>query len=307
MKSNKVILIVTVFILIVLSIGFGSQLFYEKNKTKEKKVELKFSRILGTISDGISKPMDIVEYDQKVYITDATTKVVHVFSSEGKKLYEFDGNDGKKRFEFPYGITIHKKSVYVADMSQNRILIFDADGKYLKDFIVKGTENLIGPGPIRIANEKLYVSYLGNGKVVVFDLKDGKELEITPSKNEKFGAVNGLAIDKEEGNIFISDSTKRQVSLFDKNGKFVKVVAGIGSEIKLSYPRGLAFSEQKLFIVDATNNAIVLTDSKGNLISKYTKIGRNDGEFRLPSGIYITRDQKVLVTDTLNNRVQELY
>src|SRR4029453_12761884 len=106
------------------------------------------------------------------------------------------------------------------------------------------------------------------------------------------------------GDIFVTDSHrmevgKQGVSLnnrvvkFTKDGKFVKEGGKKGSDPReLSAPHTIAMdSRGRLFVGDRENNRIQIFDQDGKLLDEWRQFGR-------PSGIVITKDDRIYVADS---------
>ena len=99
------------------------------------------------------------------------------------------------------------------------------------------------------------------------------------------------------GDIFVTDSHRNgknnRVVHFTKDGKFVKEWGMKGSGPgQISEPHTIAMdSRGRLFVGDRENNRIQIFDQNGTLIAQWHQFGR-------PSGITITADDTIYVTDS---------
>ena len=59
-----------------------------------------------------------------------------------------------------------------------------------------------------------------------------------------------------------------------------------------------------VYVVDSDNNRICVFTQQGKFVRTIGRSGCQDGEFQKPRKICITRDDKLIVTDSDNNRVQ---
>jgi DNA-binding beta-propeller fold protein YncE len=255
------------------------------------------------------KPMDVTSIGNKIYITDAASSSINVFSKNGKYQFSF-GKRGtnKEQFLYPYGITKYKKEIYVADFQGNKISVFNESGKFLRPFKLEGSRNIQTPGIIRIERDKIYISNITTGSIVISDLK-GRNLttiKYAKDRNDKISGPNGLAVDKKSGDIFISDSNNSRVLVYNENGEYLYKINSDGKRYNFQYPRGIAISKTKLYIVDALASKIIVTDLKGKYISEFGQMGNEDKNFVLPNGVYVENFKYVYVTDTQNHRVKQL-
>jgi len=99
------------------------------------------------------------------------------------------------------------------------------------------------------------------------------------------------------GDIFVTDSHRNgknnRVVKFTKDGKFIKEWGKKGSGPgEISEPHTIAMdSRGRLFVGDRENNRIQIFDQNGTFLAQWHQFGR-------PSGISITKDDTIYVTDS---------
>jgi DNA-binding beta-propeller fold protein YncE len=99
------------------------------------------------------------------------------------------------------------------------------------------------------------------------------------------------------GDIFVTDSHRNgknnRVVKFDRNGKFLMEWGKKGSRPgEFSEPHTIAMdSRGRLFVGDRENNRIQIFDQNGKFLDEWRQFGR-------PSGIFITKDDAIYVTDS---------
>jgi DNA-binding beta-propeller fold protein YncE len=100
-----------------------------------------------------------------------------------------------------------------------------------------------------------------------------------------------------DGTIFVTDSHRNgknnRVVKLTKAGKYIKEWGSKGSGPgQISEPHTIALDSQgRVFVGDRENNRIQIFDQEGKLITEWRQFGR-------PSGISITRDDTIYVTDS---------
>jgi DNA-binding beta-propeller fold protein YncE len=260
----------------------------------------------------LDKPMDIASSKSFTFVSDTNNKRVVVYDLAGSPLYHF-GEEGNKpgQFRFPYGISVDPDGrVFVADLYNGNISIFDEKGNFIEYFAQKYTKDKImtSPGGIRIVKEKVYVTDIQQNKVFVFDLKGELMLQIGSAgkDNGEFIAPNAVTAD-EEGNIFVVDTGNQRVQVFDKEGKFIRIINGSKDgkgESNFVNPRGIGIdSRGYVYVVSNLTHMIYGFTKEGEQMFQFGSMGEGNGQFNLPNGLFIDDQDHVYITDTLNLRV----
>lgn len=271
--------------------------------------------IQGDLSDPLEKPMDVTKVGEFVYVTDTNHKQVQVFDTSGTPVFKFgkEGTD-KGQFKFPYGIAgDNDGNIYVADLYNANISIFTEKGKFIKYYeVADKADQLKGPGGLRIYNNQLYVTDIPNNRVVVFDLKGKKLLEITTAtgKEDLLNAPNAVTVDDDK-NIYVSDTGKQRLVVYDKAGKYKRTINGSADNkgsSKFVNPRGIGVaSNGTLLMVDNMTHYVYGFDKDGKQIFQFGGIGSDKNQFYLPNGLFVDDKGEVLITDTVNARVGFYY
>ena len=191
-----------------------------------------------------------------------------------------------------------------AGRTEAPILKYDASGKLLKAW---GEGMFIFPHGATVDRDgNLWVtdSQGQNGKghqVFKFD-PDGKVLMtlgragVSGSGPDLFDQPTDVVI-APSGDIFVSESHRNgknnRIVRFTKDGKYLKEWGHKGSgRGELSEPHTIALdSRGRLFVGDRENNRIQIFDQDGTYLDEWRQFGR-------PSGIVITRDDTIYVTDS---------
>jgi sugar lactone lactonase YvrE len=269
--------------------------------------------IVGDFNNTLDKPMDIAATNSYKYVADTNNKRILAFDVAGNPLFNFgkEGN-GPGEFKFPYGISVDEKGrVFVADLYNGKISIHDPKGKFIQYFAEESSKNgkLTAPAALRIIDKKVYVTDISANKAFVFDMNGKLLLEVgKPGKQQgEFSAPNGITAD-DEGTIYVVDTGNQRVQIFDKTGKFVKIVNGSKNgkgESILVNPRGIDIDSRGImYVVSNLTHLVYGFDKEGNKVFQFGGMGDGTGQFYLPNGLYVDQDDNVYITDTVNLRVQ---
>lgn len=269
-------------------------------------------QIHGDFETALDKPMDVARTDSFIYVSDTNNKRVTVFDLAGSPLFHF-GEEGNApgQFKFPYGISIDPKGrVFIADLYNGTISIHDEKGKFIEYFAHQYSKDktITSPGGLRIINEKVYVTDIQANKVFVFGLDGKLLLEIgEPGKgNGEFIAPNAVTAD-EYGNIYVVDTGNQRVQVFDKDGKFARIINGSengAADSTFVNPRGIGIDSRGIiYIVSNLTHMVYGFDKEGKQMFQMGTMGEGNGQFYLPNGLFIDEQDNVYVTDTLNLRV----
>jgi DNA-binding beta-propeller fold protein YncE len=266
----------------------------------------------GDMSNPLDKPMDVTKIGQFVYVTDTNHQQVQVFDSGGTPAFKFGKKGtGQGQFQFPYGITGDKDgNVYVADLYNNRISIFDSKGKFIKYFTDanKKADFLKTPAGLRIYNNHLWITDIQLGKVFEYDLNGKKLMEIgtATAKDDTLNAPNAVALDDDQ-NIYVSDTGNQRLVVYDKTGKFKRIINGSidgKGDSKFVNPRGIGVEANgTLLMVDNMTHYVYGFDKNGKQVFQFGGIGADKDQFYLPNGLFVDDKGEIFITDTVNQRV----
>jgi DNA-binding beta-propeller fold protein YncE len=191
-----------------------------------------------------------------------------------------------------------------AGRSEAPILKYNSDGKLLKTW---GAGMFIFPHGATVDRDgNLWVTDArgegGKGHQVFKFSPDGKVLMtlgkagVSGSGPDLFDQPTDVVV-APNGDIFVTDSHRNgknnRVVKFDRNGKFIKEWGKKGSGPgEMSEPHTIAMdSRGRLFVGDRENNRIQIFDQDGKFLDQWRQFGR-------PSGIFITKDDTIYVTDS---------
>jgi DNA-binding beta-propeller fold protein YncE len=166
-----------------------------------------------------------------------------------------------------------------------------------------GETSLSAPFGLHSDKGRLYITDISSKSIYIFDKKEDETITVEGSDDENFLYPIDVVTDVD-GNIFVSDSVRAKIYVFEKDGDFSYSI----SNRVIQRPIGIAISKdnKKLYVVDSVASKIHILTPKGKFIKSVGKKGFNDGEFNRPTFIDIGKDGKIYVTDSMNHRVQIL-
>jgi DNA-binding beta-propeller fold protein YncE len=156
------------------------------------------------------------------------------------------------------------------------------------------------------SKDKVYVFNRGKHPVVIFDLAGN----FLGSWGEGvFKTPHGIFIDKDD-NIYLADAGDHTVRKFTYDGK---ILMTLGTKDKpglngspFDRPTGVAVSGVgEIYVSDGYGNRRVHRFSPdGKLMMSWGKEGTGPGQFALPHGVFVDKQDRVLVADRENHRIQ---
>jgi len=210
-----------------------------------------------------------------------------------------------------YGVTADSEgNIYAADQAVGAVFVIDPTTKEAR-LIGNGREARFGlvNGLAMDDNDRLFVSDTKLRHVVVFNSKHTQEAIVGSGV-----LLNpcGMAIDRENRFLYVVDTERDQVVVFDAdNYKVLRTIGTTGKRHTLtdagnfSLPTNAAVdSDGNLYVTDTLNNRVEVFDAEGNFISQFGKAGDGPGRFARPKGIAVDRDGHIWVVDEVQSRVQ---
>ena len=189
----------------------------------------------------------LVIHKNTLLATDQTNKL-HVFDIDGKHQNSFTV-EGMSQGR---GMAIHNHKLFICDGSGRCVRVVNPDtGKLLKTIGSQGDgkDQFSYPSFITSADNRLYVTEYGNNRVKVMD-EQGTFVD-------QFSASNPTGIAISGKDIIVSEYGKGQVSLYDKNHKFAKVL------LECSDPWGVFITDRGQVIVAAGDSEIHISGTAG--------------------------------------------
>ena len=169
-------------------------------------------------------------------------------------------------------------------------------------------EGLGKPYGVAAWHGRVYVGDTALHMVAVFDIPGQRFFKIGEEDVGKLVTPMGMDVDAK-GNLYVLDSSAKQVQVYDGDGKFLRTLAG---RKWFSRPAGLAVDQagERIYVVDtggvtSDDHRIRVFDAHdGKHLLDIGTRGSNPGELNLPRDVAIGSDGLLYVVDGANFRVQ---
>ena len=156
--------------------------------------------------------------------------------------------------------------------------------------------------PARIATDltgRVYISDSAAGRVIVRD-EYGRVIGSPGGINRPLGIAVDLA-----GFAYVGEEATGSVLVLDPGWNFVRKLGAGNGEFLL--PNHIAIDPDPsslVYVADSGANAVKVYEPGGALVRVIGGPGSYDGQFRFPTGVFVTSAGEVFVADQDNNRVQ---
>lgn len=205
---------------------------------------------------------------------------------------------------------------------RNSIMIYDSTGAYVRTVALgtsstaDGAFNTIRGIAIDPVTGEVYLNDSGNGRVQVFSpdmstflRKFGRAGSATCA-GCLGGDMRGMAIDKANNWIYISDAAQGQVEKYTLGGQYVGTISIPGPDgTSVGSPRDVTVGlDRRLYVADyGTNQILVYNTNMTNVLTiPNPPQPAPNGGLNQPEGVAVNNATgNVYVTDTFNNRVQQ--
>lgn len=168
-------------------------------------------------------------------------------------------------------------------------------------------EGLSKPYGVAVYHGRVFVSDTSQHRVAAFDIPAQRFFKIGENDPGALTMPMGLDVDSK-GNLYVVDASRKQIQVYDKDGQFLRTLAGptwfnrpvgiavdaAGSRIYVVDAGGVSSQEHRVRVFDAQNGSHLLDIGKR---------GSGPGEFNLPVDVTIGLDGLLYVVDGANFRV----
>jgi tripartite motif-containing protein 71 len=189
--------------------------------------------------------------DNGVWILDSGNGWVYRLDSTGKMETVVDGQ--KLGLYSPRGLAVSSSGdIFIADTGMARVLHLDPKGQQVAQWgsSGEGPDQFRDPTGITVQGNSLYVSDLGNKRVVIYSL-DGKRVNAwNVEKESAWIAADGL------GRVYASNSQTNKIFVYDESGNPISILSP-EKEIKaMDHLTGIAAARDGSVVVVSSNQLV---------------------------------------------------
>jgi DNA-binding beta-propeller fold protein YncE len=290
-------------------IRYLGELSTEIDLKKEKSFNFSLSELIfGKKNVGvlISPYAVAIDRDYKLFVTDTSAGIVHVFDLPKRQYRQFGKINSQESLQKPVGIAVADNWVYVVDSMLHKVCVFDNKGSFLFSF---GDNQLKRPSGIayRKDDKEVFISDTAGHSIMAFT-SGGKFVREIGSRGIGPGLFNfptQLWVDTN-GKIYVSDTLNYRVQVFSDRWNPQLIFGQQGDRPgNFAHPCGIATdSYDNIYVSDRQFENIQIFNSQGQILMAFGHEGTQPGEFWLPSGICIDDHNRIYVADSFNKRIQ---
>ena len=195
--------------------------------------------------------------------------------------------------------------IYVADPGAKGVHRFDRAGARYELLHAAGKQPL--PSPVGLAagaNGEVYVTDSALAKVLV--IRPGAKFATELPLRHRLGQPTGIAADPTTGTLYVVDTARHQLLLFDRDGALTATVGERGrGDGQFNFPTLLwRDAAGRLYVTDALNFRVQILDARGQFLSKFGRQGDGSGDMARHKGIATDGYGHIYLADGLFHALQ---
>jgi DNA-binding beta-propeller fold protein YncE len=221
------------------------------------------------------------------------------------RVVEFVSGEERTGIVRPYGVFADDHGrIYVADPGGGVVHLLDRENH--RSVRLMGGDDAPLRLPIGVTgdgNGTVYVTDSASG--VVFRHVVGEEI-LTPFINGTVLRPTGIVCDPVRKRIYVSDTSRHQIAVFDLAGKELFRIGSRGSQpAEFNFPTDLCLDRQgQLVVTDSLNSRIQVISPDGHFVSQLGKAGDSAGYLSKPKGVAVDSEGHIYSADALHDAVQ---
>ena len=222
-----------------------------------------------------------------------------------QRVVEFVAGEGDTRLGKPYGVFVDDRDrIFIVDVGFAVVHVMDRTEKQYS--VIGGGKTPVFRTPIAVAEDdrnNLYITDAGTGIIYRYGLDDKKLERFTSFPS---GRPTGIAFNKQNRLLYISDTASHQVVVIDLAGAERLRIGERGTGPgQFNYPTDLTVDKDGwLYVTDALNARIQIFSPQGRFKSSFGRPGDTVGSFAKPKGVAVDSDGHIYVCDAMFDAVQ---
>jgi DNA-binding beta-propeller fold protein YncE len=221
-----------------------------------------------------------------------------------QRLTEFVFGESDPRMVRPTAVVANDGVLYVADAGALGVHRFDTrDGGYL---LLRAEGDKALPSPVGLAigpGGEVYVTDSALARVYV--IRPGAD-QATPLAVAGLRQPTGIAYDRTQGRLYVTDTAAHAIVAFDAKGNEVSRIGTRGAgQGQFNYPTLIwCDAAGRLFVTDSLNFRVQVFDGNGRFLTAWGRHGDGTGDAARQKGVATDRHGHVYVVDALFHAFQ---
>lgn len=151
---------------------------------------------------------------------------------------------------------------------------------------------------------RLLVADPGQKGVHIYDFEKRKYQFLKGPRGKTLESPIDVACDTND-DIYVTDSVRKQVYVFDLRGRFLRTIGGTGPSAQLQRPTGMVLDRvtRRLYLTDTLRHQVLVFGLDGSLIRAIGRRGAGPREFNFPTALTLSAG-RLYVVDAMNFRIQ---
>jgi DNA-binding beta-propeller fold protein YncE len=151
---------------------------------------------------------------------------------------------------------------------------------------------------------RLLIADPGQRGVHIYDFEKQKYQFLRGPKGKLLSSPIDVACDGAD-NIYVTDSARAQIYVFDPKGKLVRTIGGTAQEPHFARPTGMLLdrASRRIYVTDTLRHQVLVLGLDGSLQKVIGRRGAGAGEFNFPTSITLSNG-RLYVVDSMNFRIQ---
>lgn len=188
--------------------------------------------------------------------------------------------------------------IFVTDAARQAVFVFDESLAGLEIW-QRADDGSRFDTPVGIAiapDGSVFVADAGLGRVVVLD-GDGRPRGSIGE--ERLIRPTGLALDRLTGELYVADTARHVIEVFDRSGRSVRQLGRRGSDIgEFNAPTHLALARDRLYVSDTLNARVQVISQAGEPARVIGTRGLHVGNLTRAKGVAVDREDNVYIVES---------